>query len=336
MCSFIIHSKSSGILKNKYYQEAVFFLKRLIFSDIDSTNGIKVTVDAPTGNDAMLNIERPAVIRQEYGLNTGNETLPSTKIDNNDIVDRYFYGQTSSRKGYNQVGTYPQDQYTRLMPESIRSLGEYLLNLVKNSPQLVQNSRKNSRIEFKELNHLSVLIYFGLEGFKKCSTLNYHCDNTYTPGGKFCSSLNTQAENTPTITLTLGDSRVLRYQRRIVNSSGNWEVDNSFFHSELMDHGSIGVVHPDDERPFKMKIKNRYRTVQYQHGKCNVPLDRLSVVFVFRSVTTHTNFVGKTGLRIFEREPSVLEEIKHAHLHRGIDKAKFHCRLKKLYKKVFD
>ncbi len=45
------------------------FLETLILSAIDSKHGIKVTVDAPTGNDAMLNIKRPAVIRQEYGLN---------------------------------------------------------------------------------------------------------------------------------------------------------------------------------------------------------------------------------------------------------------------------
>ncbi len=118
------------------------FLKTLIDSDIDSKHGIKVTVDAPTGNDAMLNVKRPAVIRQEYGLNVNVEDF-ITPSESDDEVERFFYGQTFTKTGYNQVGTYPQDQYTRLMPDNIRKLGQYLLDMVEKSQELEEiNSLK--------------------------------------------------------------------------------------------------------------------------------------------------------------------------------------------------
>ena len=64
-------------------------------------------------------------------------------------------------------------------------------------------------------------------------------------------------------------------------------------------------------------------------------MNRMSVVFVFRCVTTQTKFDSDSGLRKLETNPSILEEIKHSHLHRGLDKKKFQYRIQNLYNKVF-
>ncbi len=147
-------------------------------SDIDSPNGIRITVDAPTGNSAMLNINRPMCIRQEYGLNV------NTHNNNKKGTLRYFYGLPNQKRGYNQVGTFQQDQYTRPMPIELQILAFKLMELVKNSNELKdiqsQRLRDKSSIVFKQPNHVSILIYFGLDGYKDESTLNFHCDNTYT------------------------------------------------------------------------------------------------------------------------------------------------------------
>ena len=332
MCSFIISSNSSNIKFTDGYKNAMDFVKTLILSEIDSVNGVKITVDAPTGNNPMLSIARPAVIRQEYGKDLNLHSQDSK------FSDRYFYGQIDSKSGYSQVGTLQQDQYTRPMVKEMQQLGCDLLKIVKNSSEFKfiksQRMRKKSRILFREPNHVSILVYFGLTGFKEASTMSFHCDNTYSPSGKFSTRMNTQLEDTPTITLTLGSPRVLKFQRRFVGDKGTWEIDPSFTHHETLSHGTVSIVHPDDERPFEMKIGGKTRKVQYQHGNIRVGKNQMSIALVFRHVTTHCKFDRASNKRLFEMSPTQQDEIDHKNLHQNAKKKEFQMGLHKLYKDV--
>ena len=63
-----------------------FIIDKLICSDLNSANGIRLSLDTPLNNPLMMNILRPAVLRQYCSLNI--EQLPG---DSNSIR-RYTYG----------------------------------------------------------------------------------------------------------------------------------------------------------------------------------------------------------------------------------------------------
>ncbi len=59
MCSFVIKPIKYKITSCEWFGNASKFVHNLFMSRIDSPTGIRVTVDAPTGNNAMLSIKRP-------------------------------------------------------------------------------------------------------------------------------------------------------------------------------------------------------------------------------------------------------------------------------------
>ena len=61
-------------------------IDQLICSDINSAHGIRLPLDTPLNNPPILNVLRPAVLRQYYSLNVED----MCGISNN--VRRYTYG----------------------------------------------------------------------------------------------------------------------------------------------------------------------------------------------------------------------------------------------------
>ena len=72
------------ITNETIYSWAKDSLKTLIISSINNFDGIKLNIDSPYSNP-MLNIIRPAVLRQYYGLNLDDikitEQLKDTQMD---------------------------------------------------------------------------------------------------------------------------------------------------------------------------------------------------------------------------------------------------------------
>ena len=74
-------------------------LDKLILSKIDSLCGISIVAEQPMNNPIMLNITRPAVLRQYYGCDMGSPR--------NKIIKRATYGYKS------HVGTDPSKFITK-------------------------------------------------------------------------------------------------------------------------------------------------------------------------------------------------------------------------------
>ena len=83
----------------KVKQLAYSISKTLISSPINSDHGLQITLDKPCGSQHyMSNFERPAVLRQHFGIKKGKNEV-------------YCYGNGS---GASSVGTHPDCSQTNL------------------------------------------------------------------------------------------------------------------------------------------------------------------------------------------------------------------------------
>ena len=319
----------------KWFNKTVSFVQEIVMNDIDSTNGIKITVDTPAGNNHMLNIIRPGVLRQEYGLTVDDFNTVDVKRN---YLPRFFYGTSTTKYGYSQVGTYPKDQYTMPMNKTLQKIGEEIVNFVSSCEEFQKihkhNKRQNSKISFQAINHCSILVYFGLNGYKRYSTLSSHCDNTYRPNGDFVHKVNSRVENTPTITLTIGDPRTIRYHRRYSSDGVRWDEELKHVHTDYLSHGTINVVHPDDERPFEVRLEGNSKPCQIQHGHVRVGLNKMSIALVFRTVKNVSLFHKDTHQRQVTKVIPKKDEKIHRQLHKSVDKRDFQTKLQNLYSEM--
>ena len=59
-------------------------------------------------------------------------------------------------------------------------------------------------------NHCTVLLYYAHPNLKHRSSMGMHTDIAYNKHGMYILTQNSQAENTPTVIITIGDSRELK------------------------------------------------------------------------------------------------------------------------------
>ena len=102
-------------------------------------------------------------------------------------------------------------------------------------------------------------------------------------------SQNSQAENTPTVIITIGDSRELKWQKRILiknpkTNQYNWVIDKTWKKVMKLGNCSILIVNPLDERPARDPKSSVM--IQYQHGGVNVGGSSFSIGFAFRCATS--------------------------------------------------
>lgn len=89
--------------------------------------------------------------------------------------------------------------------------------------------------------------------------------------------------------LTLGDDRELNFRRQEItpqkNTPRKWMSDTETL-SFCMNHGSLFLLHPHDERPTQVKPPDG-PTQRYQHGNVKFPYPyKLSTALVLRTVTS--------------------------------------------------
>ena len=263
--------KKSYLIENALSEEcsgiAGYILRGLVFDELNSESGIRISLDKPLGcSQYSSNLERPAVLRQYFG-----ETLPSGS--------RYSYGNGT---GSINVGTHPKHRFTRDMTPDMMTISEeiYKINMVNS---------KNSSMLIERPNHCTILFYYHKTSKMTNKMLGYHTDNVYSKRGIFLSSKNSQKENTPTCVLTIGDSRNLSFQKQKntrfnVTKRMRWKESKRDFLK--LKHNSLFVLHPCDERPHT----TRGETFRWRHGVPHFTgMNKLSVALVFRNVHNTIN-----------------------------------------------
>jgi len=166
----------------------------------------------------MLNILRPAVLRQYYGLNVKDV------VRQKHSVQRYTYGSGS---GTSSVGIDPNNFVTREMSEDMKLMSIELNELLIKNRSHFKLDDANLDMPF---NHCTVLVYYAGDSLKKHARLGMHSDCVYSVNtGFYVKKDNSQVQNTPTVIYSLGDTRSLHWSRRkrIVTPNGRsiWECD---------------------------------------------------------------------------------------------------------------
>ena len=212
----------------------------------------------------MLNILRPAVLRQYYGLNV-RDTFKS-----NDGVERYAYG---SGTGTSTVGIDPNNFVTREMNEDMKLMCVELKELLTKNKSYFKLDDANLDLPF---NHCTVLLYYAGDSLKKHARMGKHSDCVYSvQNGCYVKKDNSQVQNTPTVIYSLGDTRSLHWTRRKRTATSNgrhvWECDQDFKSEYPLSTDSVTIVNTLDEDPEYTSLDgSKY---QYQHGDVNVSKD---------------------------------------------------------------
>ncbi len=97
-------------------------LYQLIMSTPNSFHGISIVADAPECNSPMLNVTRPAVLRQYYGMNIGEEQ--------NNLIIRVAY---RSHFTTSSEGSDPRRLIIKPFSEEIKVMSKYIHQFLMNN-----------------------------------------------------------------------------------------------------------------------------------------------------------------------------------------------------------
>ena len=117
--------------------------------------------------------------------------------------------------------------------------------------------------------------------------MGWHTDIKYSKSGKFSNSRNTQLEHTPTVIVTFGDSRCLKW-RKVIYDNENKATHTKAFLKMILTEGTILILHPGDECPHLHQESGG--KIKYEHGNINIGKDECSIAFVFRVVSQEEQF----------------------------------------------
>ena len=128
-------------------------LDKLNMHPMDSYNGYFIVCEQPMGNDIMINIFRPGVLKQYYGLD--KSMLCS------DIVSCCTYGFRSER---NNVCMEPNKFVTKLFDSNMRHISHYLKVLSCQTQKTLELDNVNLIHDFDSC---TILSYFSHKDIKK-------------------------------------------------------------------------------------------------------------------------------------------------------------------------
>lgn len=237
-----------------------------VVTDLAENDGIKLAHDKPLGSKSYkYNIERPAVLRQFFGLRSKDEV--------------FCYGDGV---GSTTVGTHPDYRHTREMTNEMKYLADILY---KRMIYLQLSENLLSGIDIEPFNHCTILFYFHKNNKSSKKMLGLHTDNVYSRKGFFLKKKNSQRENTVTCSITIGDSRKLSFLRECsvknsVTKKYKWVPCRE--RSITLHDKSLFVLNPKDE----YCISTTDFKFRWRHGVLHFKdKNAISIAFVFRTVT---------------------------------------------------
>ena len=266
-----------------------------------------------------LNITRPAVLRQYYGMET---SICEGK------AARYTYG---SGTGTISVGMDPDNFVTRSMNTEMLEMSSHIYKMLCENKKLFNLENVNMKHPF---NHCTVLIYYAGEGLKERSKLGYHTDCVYSPTtGKYKDKDNSQVDNTPAVIYSIGSTRNLNWKKRRIgkNETGRktWLPKEKDRITYAIGSDTISIINLLDENP--MSKKNQNELSQYLHGGIDVSGEKFSVAFVFR-VVKETKLYNLCDGTLYCTESNGGGNVINGVL--GFDLGSFHYKLRSLYNKI--
>jgi len=289
--SFLIES----FLPSELKQVARSIPRSLINNELNSKNGIKISLDKPLGSKKYLNnLKRPAVLRQHFGARCSDTKL-------------YSYGNGS---GSLTVGTHPYYNITRETTPHMQIIADKIQKVLLNLS--LRGFTQSWNIQ--PFNHCTVLFYYHKNNDSPNTMLGYHTDNIYSHEGKFDSNNNTQMEDTPTCVLTIGDCRHLCFEKQYSKTNPSTKMKNWTSLRKcslcLMDN-SLFVLHPRDEEPRTicpgLKVRWRHGVRKFSNK------NSLSIALVFRTVVHTTPMNPIVGNSPSLSSPELSECIINAH-----------------------
>ena len=258
---------------------------KFICSPINSDCGLHIVVERAMNNLPSLNINRPAVIRQYFGLTV------------NDSTKRYTYPKVTSVGGVS-LGTDPNNFITRPMNKDMYNIGNKLRQLLISNRSILNLEEVNLDNHF---NHMTLLTYYSSSDSNRKSSMGYHSDMFYNlKDGLYDARRNSQVQNTVTVVLSIGDNRTLKWKRRfignrkgiskagVVTNRRVWVDDDTFNTCFELGNSTVTIINPLDEDPL-YNTEGSVKT-QYLHGGVNVSGDKLAFGFVYRFVMGQASY----------------------------------------------
>ena len=263
----------------------------------------------PLTNSCRMNYQSKQAIRIFFGKNM-NDNAKSK-----DTVTRAVYGPLAVLKS---TGAHPSLQY-RVMPftDRIEKMASELLSLLKRKGVPTHS--------VSGFNFLEVKIYLGDDIFKdrhKEVILDYNGNSLRLGCNKQVSAHNdlnfsddgvqsvsdTACSDHPTVTVTVGASRRLFFERltKKTGDRGWCTLDSEHSTSFNLEHGSIFVLSPEDDKPRNLSRSDetKYKT---KHG-VEFTNDGVSFAFVFRRVNTTSQFRRKDNTWLWQTESSEVRD----------------------------
>ena len=299
--------------KCRLHKCARYSLQKLILSPIDSFYGITLNTESPYGK-TMLNVKRPAVLRQYYGKNIMHECGPL-------LTGRYTYGFSLWN---NSVSTHPSKFVTKPFNVHLDNMSTYLTEFTNH---IINEYDLKIKPLLTTFNHCVKLLYISNTNVKKESSMGYHCDVLYNNDGIYINKQNAQVENTPTVIFTFGDSRILKWRRKLLyktdKGKDKWVEDKTWNSSFLLKDCSITVINTADECPhYDSSIGCK---IKYQHGVDKINTESFSVGYVFRVVNKHMYYCNETNVmrtnttaHVHKQRSSLLSEFNKKDYHQNL------------------
>ena len=159
-------------------------------------------------------------------------------------------------------------------------------------------SSDNSICEYFHLQQLNIMVAIAYYDKKE---IQFHRDQRYTNNGEFIGSQNCQMQDSPVGILAIGNTRwlemhLMRHKTELDNDRGHVPIHHANATKQFkLQHGTLFVLHPDDEKTiFRVCFDTDHKTF-WQHGSSGVFHEKMgmSLGLVFR-ISTHTREVYKT------------------------------------------
>lgn len=265
--------------------------------DVNGKRGMFVASECPTflKDWVKLSVDRIGPIRQYFGHTKVEKKRKVTNdgYSTSNAVQRASYGVTARTTSGDMKTT-----ITRDMTPAMQALAEALSEAHRKNWKNGCTSKKN--VHF---NHVTVLFYLtnpiagemNTAG-KRTAVLNYHTDCSRSASNKRNKNAHEQVHNTPTIVLSLGDTKEMSFAKRY-SDGAKFMTRTKAIAKKQLEHGSFHYLHPEDEHVVKRRVRNANEShtyveeeaSQFQHAiKCtsgkrskNV---KVSVSFCFREV----------------------------------------------------